>query len=49
MVILLVSFEMLGKVVYPLCEECDLNFGRACVALVSSILFDDSILFFPPL
>ena len=43
---LLVDLEVLGQVVDPLGKERDLNLGRTCVTLVSSILLHDSSLFF---
>ncbi len=44
--VVLVSLEMFVEVVDSLCENCNLNLGRACVALVCSILLDDWKLFF---
>ena len=44
--ILLVDLEVLGQVVDSLGEQRDLNLGRTCVTLVSSILLHDSSLFF---
>ena len=45
-VVLLMDLEVLGKVVDPLCQKSDLNLGRTCVALMSSVLLHDSNLFF---
>ncbi len=45
-VILLVDLEVLCQVVDSLGEKSDLNLGRTCVTLVSSILLHDSSLFF---
>ena len=44
--ILLVDLEVLCQVVDALGQQRDLNLGRTCIALVSSILLHDSSFFF---
>ena len=40
-VVVLVVAKMLGQVIDPLCEHRHLDLRRACVAAVSTELFDD--------
>ena len=44
-VVLVIALEVLGKVLYSEGQKCDLNLGRTCVALVSSILLNNCLLF----
>ncbi len=39
--VLLVDLKVLCQLVDPLCENCNLNLGRTCVALVDGIGCDD--------
>ena len=43
--VLVVVLEVRVEVVDAVCEERDLNLGRACVALVSSVLLNNCLLF----
>ncbi len=40
MIILRVRFEVLGESVNSLCEQCNLDFGRACIRIVRFVLTD---------
>ena len=44
--VLVVSLEVLGKVLDSVGQKCDLNLGRTCVAFVSGIFFDNSLFCF---
>ena len=44
-VVLVVSLEVLGKVLDSVGKKCDLYFGRTCVALFCSVLLNNCLLF----
>jgi len=44
-VVFLVGLEMFSQISNPLREECHLDLGRACIALVDSIFINDLSLF----
>ena len=44
--VLFVGFQVRGQVVDTGSQNGDLNFGRACVSFMGSVLFDEAELFF---
>ena len=44
--VLVVLLEVRVEVVDAVCEDSDLNLGRACVAFVSLVLIDNSLFYF---
>ena len=44
-VVLVVGLEVLGKVLDSVGKKCDLYLGRTCVALMSSVLLNNCLLF----
>jgi len=41
MVVLAVDSQMLREVIYPLCEQSDLNFGGAGIGFAALVLLDN--------
>ena len=44
-IVLVIVFEMLGQIVYSVCENRNLNFRRTRVSLVNGVFLNNSLLF----